>query len=114
MRFLIMERYKKIFKETAEHTAKEVAHDLGKQIAKTELIKGRGESFTAYTDVKNKLKKKYTIGSMEGRYPIGFADKKYKYVSKWSNINIEDKKLLNGIIVSDDFRNGDALIVYFK
>jgi hypothetical protein len=57
----------------------------------------------------------YTIGSMERNNPIGFADdEKYGYVSKWNNMNPTEHKLLDGVIISNDFREGGVKILFFN
>ena len=58
----------------------------------------------------------YTIGSMQMSSPIGFADSdKYDYVSKWWNMNREDKESLDGAIIPlDGFREGGVLVLFFK
>ena len=57
----------------------------------------------------------YSIGSMCGPEPIGFAPAdQYKYIAKWYNLGREDIKLLHGVIVADGgFRDGGMWILYF-
>jgi hypothetical protein len=46
--------------------------------------------------------------------PIGFADADVvDYVAKWYNIDREDKGKLDGVMASDDFREGGVTIVFF-
>lgn len=58
----------------------------------------------------------YIIGSMEGSSPIGFAKSdEYDYVSKWSNMNREEHRLLDGAIIPDpEFREGGSIILFLK
>jgi hypothetical protein len=53
---------------------------------------------------------------MQMSSPIGFADSdKYDYVSKWWNMNREDKESLDGAIIPlDGFREGGVLVLFFK
>jgi hypothetical protein len=47
--------------------------------------------------------------------PIGFADKeRYDYVAKWHNLDKSDIEKLDGVLLSDDFREGSVKIVTFK
>lgn len=55
----------------------------------------------------------YEIGSMSAQQPIGFA-KGYDYISKWYNLNKSDIKKLDGVLISNDFREGSVKIVTFK
>jgi hypothetical protein len=56
----------------------------------------------------------YTIGSMCLQDPIGFADSdKVDYIAKWYNIEAADRAKLDGVIISDDFREGGCRILFF-
>ncbi len=87
---------------------------LGREILHTETFPPAG-TFKAYYAAEERLKELgYTVGSMCRDEPIGFADAdKYGYVSKWYNIDREDKGKLDGVMVSNDFREGGATIVFF-
>ena len=57
----------------------------------------------------------YKIGSMCLQDPIGFVDEDlYGYVAKWYNISAEDRAKLDGVIISDDFREGGCRIIFFS
>jgi hypothetical protein len=46
--------------------------------------------------------------------PIGFADAdKCDYIAKWYNISPKDRNKLDGVMVSEDFRESGATIVFF-
>ena len=53
------------------------------------------------------------IGSMSGDQPIGFA-KGYGYIAKWYNLSKSDIEKLDGVLISNDFREGSVKIVTFK
>jgi hypothetical protein len=57
----------------------------------------------------------YTIGSMEGGSPIGFADgDKYGYVSKWSKMDRSEHQTLDGAIIPNpEFREGGSIVLFF-
>ena len=57
----------------------------------------------------------YTIGSMCLQAPIGFADAdEYGYIAKWYNIDPADRAKLDGVIISNDFREGGCRILFFN
>jgi len=89
--------------------------EFKEKAAHTETFPANG-TFSAYHAAENRLKELgYTIGSMCRDEPIGFADaKKYNYVAKWYNLSREDKELLDGVMVSSDFREGSVDILFFN
>jgi len=45
--------------------------------------------------------------------PIGFADNDvYDYVAKWYNIDVSDRLKLDGVMISDDFREGGVEVLF--
>ena len=57
----------------------------------------------------------FTTGLLCDNEPVGFAPKaKFSIIAKWKNIDPKDWDKLSGIMVSDDFREGDVTIVRFK
>jgi hypothetical protein len=55
----------------------------------------------------------YVVGTMCGHEPIGIA-RDVGYIAKWINLDYSDKKLLDGIIISDDFREGGVKVLFFN
>ena len=56
----------------------------------------------------------YTVGSMCGGEPIGFA-LGYDYVAKWYNIDHGDRSRLDGLLLHDGgFREGGVKVVFFN
>jgi len=49
---------------------------------------------------------------MERDAPIGFSNK-YNRISKWWNMTRDEHKLLDGVMISDDFREGGVTILFF-
>ena len=71
-------------------------------------------TFGAITKAEEYLKKRgYTVGSMCHNLPIGFA-KGYKYIAKWRNIPPSEYYKLDGILVSEDFREGGVQILFYE
>ncbi len=82
-----------------------------------------GNAFKAITKAVTLLRSEgYTIGSMCGDEPIGFAKSdKINYIAKWRNIGQDEYQKLSGIITVDNlnntrngFRDGNVTINYFK
>lgn len=72
-------------------------------------------TFLAVGDAESYLRENgYCIGSMQRNAPIGFAGGDCEYVSKWRNMTRDEHKSLDGVILSDDFREGDVSVVFFK
>jgi len=73
-------------------------------------------TFQAFYKAEDYLKELgYSTGSMEGGSPIGFADeKKFEHVSKWNNMDRSEHNLLDGIMISSDFREGEVVVLWFK
>ena len=71
-------------------------------------------TFEANSNAERYLKEMgYKIGSMEGPNPIGFSDK-YNRISKWGNMTSEEHKKLDGAMISNDFREGATIIMWFN
>ena len=73
-------------------------------------------TFTAFRSAEDFLKELgYVVGSMCMNDPIGFADAdQYGYVAKWQNIDVPERSHLDGVIISDDFREGGCRILFFN
>ena len=87
---------------------------LGREIVKVETIKVEG-TFESFYSAERKLKEMgYTVGSMCVSDPIGFADgDEYSYIAKWHNLSREDRNLLDGVMISDGWREGSVDIIFF-
>jgi|688.fasta_scaffold342362_3 hypothetical protein len=72
--------------------------------------------FSAYYAAEKWLKDLgYITGSMERYYPIGFSPRKeWDYISKWNNMNSEERKQLHGVILCGDrgFREDKVHVVF--
>ena len=95
--------------------AASTASSLGREVCETKVFTAHG-TFTAIADAKGYLEiKNFVIGSMQRTAPIGFMDAtKCCGVSKWRNMTHEEHCALDGVILSDDFREGDVTVVFFK
>jgi hypothetical protein len=86
---------------------------INREIAQVEEFKSDGSSFSAIYSAERYLKSSgYAIGSMCCNEPIGFAPAdKVRYIAKWRNISKEEYHKLSGILVSEDFRDGDKVYI---
>lgn len=85
----------------------------GHEIESVEEISSSG-TFASVNKAMQILKLRgYKIGSMSAYQPIGFA-KGYDYIAKWYNLNKSDIEKLDGVLVSNDFREGSVSIITFK
>ena len=102
-----------------------LSKELGKKIDSVRTIYGKGfdeknneiDSFSAVNEAERLVKVEgFTKGSMAGDMPIGLVKKSkgIGYIAKWYNINREELKHLDGVLMSNDFRNGDVHIVVWK
>jgi hypothetical protein len=73
-------------------------------------------TFEAWRSAESYLKELgYTVGSMCLNNPIGFADEdNFGYVAKWDNIDVTDRASLDGVVISNDFREGGCRILFFN
>jgi hypothetical protein len=88
---------------------------LGRDVIKKVNIKVEG-TFASVSEAEDQLRKMgYTIGSMCSDEPIGFAcNEKYDYIAKWRNIDPIDKKKVDGVMISNDWREGSVDIIWFS
>lgn len=85
----------------------------GRKVLYRESFPAAG-TFQAFYNAEARLRDLgYTIGSMCRNEPIGFADDDvYGYVAKWYNIDVSDRLKLDGVMISDDFREGSVDILF--
>ena len=83
------------------------------KVAKVKYIPPSG-TLKASTAAENEIKKEgYTLGSMCRDAPIGFA-KDFGRIAKWDNLSPEDILELQGVLLSEDFREGGVYIAWFE
>ena len=88
---------------------------LGREIVRRDNVKVEG-TFASVSEAEDRLRKMgYTIGSMCSDEPIGFAcNEKYDYIAKWRNIDPIDRKKVDGVMISNDWREGSVDIIWFS
>ena len=88
---------------------------LGRDVVKKVNVKVEGTFKSVYEAEKQLRELGYRIGSMSGGQPIGFAcGEKYSYISKWYNMDRDEHNLLDGVMISDDWREGSVDIIWFN
>jgi hypothetical protein len=88
---------------------------LGREITRRDNVKVEGTFASVYEAEKRLREMGYTIGSMCGGDPIGFAcNEKYDYISKWHNMRQDEHKKLDGVMISNDWREGGVEIIWFS
>ena len=85
----------------------------GRKVLYRESFPAAG-TFQTFYNASERLKELgYEVGSMCRNEPIGFADNNvYDYVAKWYNIDIEDRTKLDGVMLSEDFREGSVDVLF--
>jgi hypothetical protein len=88
----------------------------GREIKKSVKYPCVGETFSAIGKAQEDLRKHgYIYGSMQREAPMAIAKaSKVSYISKWHSIYMEDAHKIEGVILSEDFREGDVYVIYFK
>lgn len=70
-------------------------------------------AFSAYNKACEYLaKRKINIGSMEREKPIGLSDR--FNVPKWSNMNLREIEMLDGVLISSNFRSSGKVVLYYN
>ena len=73
-------------------------------------------TFRAFYKAEARLKELgYVTGSMCRDEPIGFVfGDKFDYVAKWYNLSFQERELLDGVMLSENFREGGVKIIFFN
>lgn len=77
--------------------------------------KEEGCDFGAYYMATRHLRTNgYKVGSMDYNNPVHFYDWNLSLAQKWHNLDAADKRLISGVILSEDFRNESVKIIFFE
>lgn len=85
---------------------------LGKIIKEVHVFNVEGTFQSFYAARSWAVNKGYEIGSMDGFNPIAMM-KGYDYVAKWHNISRKEQQLVDGVMISDYFREKPVTILIF-
>tara|TARA_R110002167_G_scaffold81296_5_gene222703 strand:- start:2037 stop:2345 length:309 start_codon:yes stop_codon:yes gene_type:complete len=99
--------------ETTEKTS--TSYYLGREIKTQKEFKVSG-TFKSLWAAEGWLKDNgYSYGSLCGDLPVAIKKKwDYEFPQKWKNFTAEEKGLIDGVMVSRDFREGSVSIILFK
>ena len=85
----------------------------GREIESRQTFKVKG-TFDSFYKASEWVKDNgYSQGSMARTMPIGLMKGDYD-IAKWYNLDKEDIKGLDGVMISNDFREGEVEIIIFK
>ena len=86
----------------------------GREVETRIVFKKKG-TFENYYMAKNWLHENgYSDGSMARDLPIGLLKEENILIAKWGNLTKEEISELDGVMISDDFREGNVEIIIFK
>jgi len=85
---------------------------LGKKVIEQHDFDVEGTFESYYAASKWAKENGYDIGSMDGSNPIALM-KGYDYVAKWHNISNAERKMVDGVMLSDYFREKSVTILIF-
>ena len=74
--------------------------------------KGTFQSF--YAAQKWLLENSFEHGSMDGGNPIAIQLDNYVLPQKWHNFDKEDEEMIDGIMTSNDWREGEVKVIIYK
>lgn len=86
---------------------------LGKRIKEVHEFNVEGTFQSFYSARSWAVNKGYEIGSMDGFNPIAIM-KGYDYIAKWHNISRKEREMLDGVMISDYFREKPVTILIFE
>jgi hypothetical protein len=93
--------------------AEKIAKLAGKAVGATKKFKAAG-TFEAYRAAEEHAKSLgYTTGSMCRAEPIALS-KSHDYIAKWRNIDPSEYPDIEGLLLSESFRESEVLFVEFK
>lgn len=80
----------------------------------TKLFTQKGD-FAAIHAAESYCKSKgFSVGRMDGDSPIALVKRSMNYIAKWHNLSHEDRESLDGIIESEDFREGPVKVTFYN
>ena len=94
-----------------QEAIKKAVELIGKEVEVAEIFTGKDFEAVSKAE-KYATSKGYNYGSMCRNEPIGLA--KNCLIAKWRNISRSERSKLGGLLLSDDFRDGDVFVILFK
>lgn len=88
---------------------------LGRIVKEKHIFKEEGTFESLWAAERWCKENNYDEGSMSSPYPIGLMKGKYVDIPwKWKNMNAKERNLVDGVIVSNDFREGEVIVYIFN
>lgn len=87
---------------------------LGREIKEEHSFKINGTFQSLYDAQSWCYKNGYSYGSMSKDEPIALKYGPYDLPQKWKNFDNEEIALIDGVIISNDFREGEVIIFIFN
>ncbi len=87
---------------------------LGREIKEKHSFKVDGTFQSMYAALRWCNENGYEQGSMCSPMPIGLIKGEYNLPRKWKNMNNAERNSVDGVIDSDDFREGEVVIYIFN
>ena len=98
----------------SKYTPESAAALCGKKVKEIINFPATGETFVAFRTAEAKAKELgYDVGSMSRDEPIAFA-RNCEYIAKWYNISHYEYPRIEGVLLSEDFRDGSVQLVIFE
>ena len=83
-----------------------------KPIITTFAVKGTFESYYAACRYLKSID--YSHGSMSVKSPIAIMKGEYNIAQKWKNLSNDERKNVDGIMTSSDFRDGEVTVTLYR
>lgn len=97
-----------------KYTPESVAALCGKTVKEIINFPTIKESFVAFRSAKAKAEELgFNYGSMAHDMPIALG-RNCSYIAKWYNIERYEYPRIEGVLLSEDFRDGDVQLVIFE
>ena len=86
---------------------------LGRKVKEKHDFNVDGTFESYYAASKWAKENDYEAGSMDGHNPIALM-KGYDYVAKWHNLDRKEREMVDGVMISDYFREKPVTILIFE
>jgi len=90
--------------------ATKIAAEAGKTVGATKLFAAAGAFNAVYKAEEYAIDQGYKVGPMCRDMPMVLS-KTAGYIAKWCNISMDEYPRIEGLLLSDDFREGAVLFV---
>lgn len=84
---------------------------LGRIIYRVEHFKVEGTFQSFYASIAWLHKNGYSYGSTDTGRNVAVQKGEYTLTQKWKNFDDEEKELVDGVIYSEDYREGDVYVL---